>query len=230
MQTQSARCTPIEATGQGRGAYLARKRGVDLALGGLLLALASPLLLLIALAIRLDSQGPVLLRQTRVGRRGCLFTCYKFRTMVSNADPELHRRYMRAFIHNQVPASAALTGDAAAFKLVNDPRVTRVGRVLRRTSLDELPQLLNVLRGDMSLVGPRPALPYEVAEYEAWHCHRLEALPGLTGWWQVYGRSRVSFDEMVRMDLEYIAHQSLALDMKLIMLTVPVVLLRRGAR
>ncbi len=230
MQTQSVRPTSIESTSRGRGAYLACKRGVDTALAGLLLALASPLLLLIALGIRLDSPGPVLLRQTRVGRGGRAFTCYKFRTMVSNADPELHRRYMCSFIRNQAPAAPGDTADAAPFKLVNDPRVTRTGRILRSTSLDEMPQLLNVLRGDMSLVGPRPALPYEVEEYETWHRHRLDVLPGLTGWWQVYGRSRVSFDEMVRMDLEYIAHQSLALDIKLILLTVPVVVLRKGAR
>lgn len=192
--------------------------------------MTSPLLLLIALAIRLDSRGTVLLRQTRVGQHGRLFTCYKFRTMAQNADPELHRRYMRAFIHDCLPNRDEPTPSAAVFKLADDPRVTRVGRILRRTSLDELPQLLNVLRGDMSLVGPRPALPYEVEEYEAWHRARLGVAPGITGWWQVYGRSRVSFEQMVTMDLHYIARQSLALDIKLLLLTVPAVVLRKGAR
>lgn len=230
MHPQGVQQVAIESTAQDRAAYLVCKRAVDVALAGLLLVLASPLLLAIALAIKLDSGGPVLLRQTRIGRRGRRFTCYKFRTMVPNASPELHRQYMISFIHNRLPASGEEARDARVFKLVNDPRITRVGRILRSTSLDELPQLLNVLRGDMSLVGPRPALQYEVDEYEAWHRGRLDLLPGITGWWQVYGRSGVSFDQMVRMDLEYIARQSLALDIKLILLTVPVVLLRKGAR
>jgi exopolysaccharide biosynthesis polyprenyl glycosylphosphotransferase len=209
----------------GRGKYLICKRAVDVVVSAVGLLIAAPVLVLIAAAIRLDSAGPVVFRQTRVGRDGRLFTCLKFRTMVHNADPEVHRHYVQSLIRNHVSPREACAG----YKMRADPRVTGIGRWLRRTSFDELPQLFNVLRGEMSLVGPRPPLPYEVAEYQDWHTGRLAAAPGITGWWQVRGRSRVPFDEMVRMDLDYIARQSLWLDLKILLLTIPAVLSGSGA-
>lgn len=204
----------------------------------LLLLLLSPLLLLIALAIRLDSAGPALYIQERVGARwktenGRIFwgtntfRLYKFRSMFYNADPTIHQAYVKAFVTGQAKVTVA---DNPIFKLEGDPRITRVGRLLRRTSLDELPQLVNVLIGEMSLVGPRPVPTYEVAEYEKWHHARLLAQPGITGLWQVKGRGRVTFDEMVRMDIEYVHNQSIWLDLKLLWLTIPSVLSGRGAK
>jgi len=172
---------------------------------------------LIALAIKLDSPGPILFRQVRVGKGGRHFILYKFRSMVDGAEqqqPVLQEVYGRS---------------ALLFKLRDDPRVTRVGRFLRRTSLDELPQFFNVLKGEMSVVGPRPPVPAEVAEYQDWHLQRLMVTPGLTGLWQVNGRSDLSFDEMVRLDLYYAEHWSPWLDIKLMLRTVPVVLTGRGA-
>ena len=155
---------------------------------------------------------------------------YKFRTMCHSADPEIHRQYVQRFMQNQTPDGLSLDGpNPPIFKLAQDPRVTRVGRLLRRTSLDELPQLINVLKGEMSLIGPRPALPYEVQEYQAWHKARLAALPGITGWWQVKGRSRVPFDEMVRMDIYYVEHRSLRLDLRILLLTPWAVISGEGA-
>lgn len=174
-------------------------------------------MLLIALAIKLDSPGPVLFRQTRIGKGGKPFTLYKFRSMVDGAD-------------RQQEALRRATGRSALlFKLRDDPRVTRVGRFLRRTSLDELPQFFNVLKGEMSVVGPRPPVPEEVAEYQDWHLQRLLVTPGLTGLWQVNGRSDLTFDEMVRLDLYYVENWSPWLDLKVILRTVPVVLTGRGA-
>lgn len=215
----------------------AMKRVVDVSIASALLLLLSPLLLLIALAIRGDSRGPVLFVQPRVGARRrvdggrctwevCTFAVYKFRSMYHGADQALHRNYIKAFVAGQEASEVA----GSTFKLDHDPRVTRVGRVLRRTSLDELPQLLNVIEGTMSLVGPRPVPAYEVADYESWHYERLAALPGITGLWQVRGRGRVTFDEMMRMDIEYVRNQSLWLDLKLLALTLPAVFLGRGAR
>jgi exopolysaccharide biosynthesis polyprenyl glycosylphosphotransferase len=199
------------------GWNLALKRAMDVLISGVGLLLLSPLILLIALAIRLDSPGPVLFKQKRVGRGGKLFTLYKFRSMIENAE-EI-RPYLEAF--NEA--------DGPLFKIKDDPRQTRVGRLLRRTSLDELPQLYNVLRGEMSLVGPRPALPEEVAQYQDWHRKRLEVSPGLTGLWQVSGRSKLSFDEMVLLDLYYVENWSPALDLRIILKTIPLVLLGEGA-
>jgi lipopolysaccharide/colanic/teichoic acid biosynthesis glycosyltransferase len=186
--------------------------------------------LAIALCISLDSRGPVLFRQKRVGKGGHEFICYKFRTMYHDADPEIHRRYVQSLIRNQAPDG--YTGNektAPIYKLQKDPRITRVGAFLRRASLDELSQLFNVVKGEMSLVGPRPPLPYEVQEYQDWHLARLAVLPGITGLWQVRGRSKVTFDDMVRMDIEYIARQSLWLDMKILLLTIPAVFGGQGA-
>jgi exopolysaccharide biosynthesis polyprenyl glycosylphosphotransferase len=193
------------------------KRAMDIVIALTVLIAAAPVVLLIALAIKLDSPGPILFRQTRVGKGGRLFTLYKFRSMIHGAEvqqPVLQRAYGRS---------------ALLFKLRDDPRVTRVGRFLRRTSLDELPQFVNVLKGEMSVVGPRPPVPAEVAEYQDWHLQRLMVTPGLTGLWQVNGRSDLSFDEMVRLDLYYAEHWSPWLDIKLMLRTVPVVLTGRGA-
>jgi lipopolysaccharide/colanic/teichoic acid biosynthesis glycosyltransferase len=217
--------------------YPAAKRFVDVILAGLLLMLLFPLILLIAVLIKLDSPGPVFFTQERVGaKRQWLgrqaiwiirnFTMYKFRSMVQHADSSMHEEYIRDFVEGRVSPSPENGGK---FKLTNDPRVTRVGRFLRQFSLDELPQLINVLKGDMSLVGPRPVPPYEVACYGNEHHKRLAALPGITGFWQVKGRCQVSFEEMIRMDLEYIRKASMWFDLKILFLTIPAVLSRRGA-
>jgi lipopolysaccharide/colanic/teichoic acid biosynthesis glycosyltransferase len=176
-----------------------------------------PLLLVIALAIRLGSPGPIFFRQTRVGREGRLFTCYKFRSMRDGADE------LRAALHDLNEATGPI------FKMRDDPRLTRVGKIIRRLSFDELPQLYNVLLGDMSLVGPRPPMPSEVEAYQAWHRRRLEVSPGLTGLWQVSGRSNLTFDEMVMLDLFYAENWSLVRDFKILLRTVPVVLRGTGA-
>ena len=194
------------------------KRTFDLIFAALAIVLLSPLWLLIAILIKLDSKGPVFYTQERVGMDGRLFLLYKFRTMQANADAELHREYQRAFIAGR--AEANLGNEAKpTYKLLADPRITRVGKMLRRTSLDEVPQLLNVLSGDMSLVGPRPPIPYEVEAYELWHRKRLDMKPGLTGLWQVSGRNRLPFEEMVRLDLFYIENWSLLLDLNIILRT-----------
>ncbi len=194
------------------------KRAMDVVLASLALVLLAPLMALIALAIKVDSpNGPVLFRQVRVGKNGRHFYLYKFRSMIPEAE-------------TLKPRLADLNeADGPLFKIRNDPRLTRVGRVLRRFSLDELPQFFNVLRGDMSLVGPRPALPEEVAQYEPWHMKRLTVLPGITGLWQVSGRSDLSFDEMMLLDIYYVENWSLLLDMRILLLTVPKVILGEGA-
>ena len=193
------------------------KRGVDVIGALAMLTLGLPLLVLIALAIRLNSPGPVIFTQTRVGVGGKLFKIYKFRSMYEGAETELeHLRELNE-------------ADGPLFKIHDDPRLTQVGRFLRRTSLDELPQLLNVLRGEMSLVGPRPPIPPEVERYQEWHKRRLETRPGMTGLWQVSGRSLLSFDEMVLLDIYYIENWSLWLDFKILLRTVPQVLLGNGA-
>jgi exopolysaccharide biosynthesis polyprenyl glycosylphosphotransferase len=194
------------------------KRSFDIVFSSLAILLLLPLWLLIALLIKLDSKGPVFYTQERVGMDGRLFLLYKFRTMRAGADPELHREYQRAFIAGR--AEANLGDDhKPTYKLLADPRITRIGKLLRRTSLDEVPQLLNVLAGDMSVVGPRPPIPYEVEAYELWHRKRLDMKPGLTGLWQVSGRNRLPFEEMVRLDLFYIENWSLLLDLKIILRT-----------
>lgn len=200
-----------------QGWNVALKRGMDITFAAIMLSLAAPLMLLIALAIKLDSPGPVLFKQTRVGRGGRLFTLYKFRSMRLGAESEV----ARLSLQNEA--------DGPLFKIRNDPRVTRVGRILRKLSLDELPQLYNVLRGEMSLVGPRPALPAEVAQYEEWHRKRLEVAPGLTGLWQTSGRSDVTFDEMCLLDIYYAEQWTPMLDAAIVLKTVPAVLFGRGA-
>jgi exopolysaccharide biosynthesis polyprenyl glycosylphosphotransferase len=193
------------------------KRALDLMMVCTGLVLAAPLLLVIAIAVKLDSPGPVFYRQQRVGKNGQHFWMMKFRSMCVDADRRLEE------LRSQNEATGPL------FKMRKDPRITRVGGVLRRWSLDELPQLLNVLRGEMSLVGPRPPLPKEVEQYEDWQLGRLRAVPGLTGLWQVSGRSEVPFHDMVRLDLHYIRNWSLALDLEILLRTVPTVLTNRGA-
>ena len=203
------------------------KRSSDLIISALAIGLLLPLWLLVALLIKLDSKGAVFYTQERVGMDGRLFLLYKFRTMVADADAELHREYQRAFIAGRAEANLG-NEQKPTYKLLADPRITRVGKFLRKTSLDEVPQLLNVLLGDMSIVGPRPPIPYEVEAYELWHRKRLDMKPGLTGLWQVSGRNRLSFEEMVRLDLFYIENWSLLLDLQIILRTGFVMLGREG--
>ncbi len=193
------------------------KRSSDLMIASLALVLLSPLFGVIALAIKLDSPGPVIFRQTRVGRGRRTFTCFKFRTMVVDAEDKLEG------LRERNEASGPI------FKIKEDPRRTRVGRWLRRLSLDELPQIWNVLRGEMSLIGPRPPIPAEVEEYEPWHYQRLEVQPGITGLWQVSGRSDLTFDEMVLLDVYYIENWSPLMDLRILLKTIPTVLFGSGA-
>ena len=206
----------------------AAKRMLDI-VGSLgLLIVLSPVLALIAVLVKLTSSGPVFFRQDRVGASLKPFTMLKFRTMCVDADHELHRQFVTEFIN--AGADASPTADSGLFKIVNDPRVTFVGRLLRKSSLDELPQLWNVLRGDMSLVGPRPPLSYEVEQYKRWHYRRvLEAKPGITGLWQVAGRSQTNFDDMVRLDLQYVQNQSAWTDIKILLATPRAVISGKGA-
>ena len=206
------------------------KRVFDILIAAVLIVFLSPLWLLIALFIKLDSKGAILFRQERVGMDGRRFLCYKFRTMKSDADEELHREAYRKNIEGAAEANAGDEEKPVFGKVKDDPRVTRVGRFLRRTSLDELPQFLNVLIGDMSVVGARPPIPYEVEEYDLRHRKRLDMKPGITGLWQVSGRNRLPFEEMVELDLYYIANWSLRLDLKIILLTLPAILRGDGAR
>ena len=197
--------------------YLVGKRAFDLAVCVLLLPVVLPLLLLCALVIFLDSPtGPVHIAQTRTGKDGVRFRMVKFRTMVPNAEA-------------LKPALAHLNERPwPDFKITNDPRITRAGRILRQTSLDELPQLINVVKGEMSLVGPRPT-SFEPSTYSFWHTYRLEVTPGVTGLWQIKGRNETNFDERLRLDIEYIRRRSFVLDLKILLQTVPTVLRRSGA-
>jgi len=204
------------------------KRGIDI-LGSLaLLIILSPLLLAIAALVKLSSRGPVLFRQLRIGQMLKPFMMCKFRTMYANADHRIHHNYVSWFI--TASGKGQEQDKNKIFKLTNDPRITPIGHFLRKTSLDELPQLWNVLRGEMSLVGPRPPLWYEVQQYKPWHRHRvLEAKPGITGLWQVTGRSRTTFDEMVRLDLRYARGRSLWADIKILLATPAAVIRGKGA-
>lgn len=206
--------------------YLRAKRVLDITFT----LLVSPLLLLVglivAMCIKLDSRGPVFFRQKRVGQNGVEFEMLKFRSMYINSDQQAHREKIIKYMNGQKLNNE--TNSNLSYKDVNDPRITRVGRFIRKTSLDETLQFWNVLRGDMTLVGPRPPLPYEVEMYSSHEMLRLSGKPGLTGRWQVYGRSRVTFQEMIEMDVEYLENQSLWEDLKLIFLTVPVMIFARG--
>ncbi len=206
------------------------KRAIDVSLSVTVLMVLSPVFLTIAAAIKLSSPGPVLFRQKRIGLHGVPFTFLKFRSMHCANDSQIHREYIKQFINGDADSGRSEATGEVVYKITKDPRVTRVGRLLRRTSLDEFPQLLNVFRGDMSLVGPRPPIPYEVEDYDIWHRRRLfEVKPGLTGLWQVSGRSRLRFDDMVRLDLEYARAWSLGLDIKILLQTPRAVLSGNGA-
>jgi lipopolysaccharide/colanic/teichoic acid biosynthesis glycosyltransferase len=200
-------------------------RALDVAAAVLLLLLVVPLALLIALAIRLDSPGPVLFRQRRIGRNLKPFTVHKFRTMHHGVTHDKHREYVLSLIAGEEPDS----GDGPRFKLAADERVTRLGRLLRRTSLDELPQLWDVLRGEMSLVGPRPPIPYEVEHYPRHWFRRFAVKPGVTGLWQISGRSDVTLEEMIALDVKYVDRRSLWMNLWILLRTVPAVLNTRRA-
>jgi lipopolysaccharide/colanic/teichoic acid biosynthesis glycosyltransferase len=234
-----------------RREYQIAKRLMDIILCLLALLVALPLMVICAVAILLDSPGPVFFVQERVGKGGRPFRMYKFRTMQQCLDDSSHRAFMKAFVNGQiggsengdghngkgrcvsikvgVDASLGSNGNGNIYKPIQVSQVTRMGRILRKTSLDELPQILNVLKGDMSLVGPRPNVPWEVEEYRGWHHERLEVLPGITGLAQVRGRSTISFDSIVQYDVEYVENRSLALDLKILCWTALAVLFGDGA-
>jgi lipopolysaccharide/colanic/teichoic acid biosynthesis glycosyltransferase len=231
----------LRLVSEGKNIYYAAKRMIDFVFAFILLILFSPLLLLIAIAIFIYSPGPILFKQERVGARRHVhngrsywkrvnFQCYKFRTMKIDADPSIHQAYVKALIENDETQMTALQGaPTQPRKLVNDSRIIRPGKLLRKLSLDELPQFWNVLRGDMSLIGPRPAIPYEVEMYKPWHLRRLEAQPGITGLQQVTARCTTDFDQQVRLDIKYIENQSIWLDMKIIIKTPLAIISATGA-
>lgn len=219
----------LSTQASGKQPLLILKRSIDI-VGGLLLSLLClPFCVLIAIAIKATSRGPILFRQMRVGQHGKQFVFLKFRSMYADNDHSIHREYVTKLINNKTDAGGTLT-TSSVYKLTGDKRITPVGRFLRRTSLDELPQFLNVLQGDMSLVGPRPPIPYELAAYQTWHRRRLlEVKPGVTGLWQVTGRSTVDFDAMVRLDLKYATSWNPWLDIKILLRTPFAVIRGSGA-
>jgi lipopolysaccharide/colanic/teichoic acid biosynthesis glycosyltransferase len=230
--------TPVTATLQLEMARHISRKKVSLSIkrlidvtGGLIgLIFCLPVFLVIAVVIKLTSRGPVLYRQTRLGQYGKKFTFLKFRSMYANNDPRIHQEYVTRFIVGATGTEQVVDNHQKLYKLTTDPRITPIGRFLRNTSLDELPQLLNVLLGDMSIVGPRPPVTYEYEHYELWHKQRLLAVkPGITGLWQVHGRSRVKFDEMVRLDIRYARSWTLWLDIKILLQTPRAVLSGIGA-
>ncbi len=206
------------------------KRSMDIAGSLAVLIICCPLFALISLAIKLTSKGPILFKQERVGRYGSRFTFLKFRSMQCDNDARIHREYVKRFIAGEAHQAQVSHTQDAVYKIQSDPRITNVGKLLRKSSLDELPQFINVLKGDMSLVGPRPPIPYELEGYQIWHRRRvLESKPGITGLWQVNGRSRLKFDDMVRLDLRYAKTWSLWLDIKILLRTPRAVLFGVGA-
>jgi lipopolysaccharide/colanic/teichoic acid biosynthesis glycosyltransferase len=206
------------------------KRMIDLTGAMMGLIVLSPVFLAVTILIKMTSEGPALFRQARVGHHGMLFTFLKFRSMYVDNEAAPHKEYVSRFIKGKARQKQSADGKSSAYKIINDPRVTPLGRLLRKTSIDELPQLMNVLKGEMSLVGPRPPLPYECDCYEAWHLRRIaEVKPGITGLWQVCGRSKTSFDEMVRLDLQYAKAWSLLLDFKILLRTFHIVFSGDGA-
>jgi len=231
----------LRLVSEGSNIYYAVKRMMDFVIAFILLMFLSPLMLLVAVIIFIYSPGPIFFKQERVGARRqshggrstwkrVNFQCYKFRTMKIDADPSVHQAYVKALIENDEAQMAALQGaPTQPRKLVNDTRIIRPGKFLRKLSLDELPQLWNVLIGDMSLIGPRPAIPYEVEMYKPWHLRRLEAQPGITGLQQVIARCTTDFDQQVRFDIEYIDNQSLWLDIKIIIKTPLAIVSTTGA-
>ena len=206
------------------------KRCLDVALSAAALIFCLPLFLLIAVAVKLGSKGPVFFRQERLGQFRKPFKCLKFRSMCAENDPRIHQEFMKDLIAGSYKGAGEEGSGRPLYKMKDDPRITRVGRFLRRTSLDELPQFINVLRGEMSLVGPRPPLAYEYERYDTWHRRRvLEAKPGITGLWQVKGRSRVPFNDMVRLDIQYACHWSVWLDVAILLQTPRAVFMGDGA-
>ena len=222
MAVQSA---PVQTINTDQG-YLRAKRVLDVVLTLLILLPLGMIMVIVAILILLDSKGSIFFRQKRVGLNGAEFTMLKFRSMYEDSDDSIHRKAIERYMNGEILNSEA--GIDTPFKLGADPRITRVGRFIRKTSIDELPQFFNVLRGEMTLVGPRPPVPYEVASYTAREWLRLSRKPGLTGPWQVYARSRVSFQEMVEMDIVYLQQQSIWQDLKLILLTPGVMISGRG--
>ena len=215
----SPRCSNVQ------GLNFALKRTFDIAAAMALLIISAPVIALSAMAVWVFDGRPIFIRQTRVGIRGELFQLIKLRTMKISASDTVHREYARHWISNgHAAAGNGGNGVPLLFKLADDARVTNVGKILRRFSVDELPQLVNVVRGEMSLIGPRPALPYELELYQPWHRRRLDAVPGITGLWQVSGRNRLSFDEMVRLDVRYLEEWSLANDLRILVRTLPTLL------
>ena len=210
------------------GLNFAIKRAFDFTLASILLIISSPVLLLASLLILVDDGAPVFFRQLRIGAHGEPFEILKLRTMSMSSNDSVHRDFTAKWIRSGTEGSVSASSAGPLFKLTNDRRVTRVGRILRRFSIDELPQLINVARGQMSLIGPRPGLPYEIEMYQNWHRRRLEAMPGITGLWQVSGRNQLSFDEMVRLDVQYIEDWSLLGDLKILARTLPAMLRGSG--
>ncbi|MEO1289536.1 MAG: sugar transferase [Chloroflexota bacterium] len=218
------------------------KRALDVMIATTALIIFSPIMLITAIIVRLDSKGSSLFKQERIGARRddngewqvSPFTMYKFRSMRQDASDDIHRQYVKSFIQDDADTMELLQNgeksDDSQYKLVNDTRVTKVGKFIRKTSIDELPQLFNVLKGDMSIVGPRPALKYEVDLYKDWQKERLHALPGITGLWQVTARSSVKFDVMVDLDIEYVHHRSILLDLWIIIMTPKAILSGKGAK
>lgn len=228
--TNSALYPDLASHDKGRRSVLIVKRAVDITGSTAMLMLLAPVFAVIALAIKLTSRGPVFYRQQRVGRYGQTFTFLKFRSMFVNNDCNVHKEFVTQLIASNPGEEKRSENGKGVFKLTNDKRITRVGGLLRRTSLDELPQFINVLKGEMSLVGPRPPIPYELAAYQTWHRQRLLAVkPGITGLWQVTGRSRVRFDEMVRLDLRYASTWTPWLDLKILLRTPGAVIRGSGA-
>lgn len=234
--------TPANEMGSSKSssfaAYLAIRRLLDIVASAIALVIALPLFLVLAIAIKLDSAGPVIYKQKRV--RGSqdpeephperhVFDFYKFRSMYTDSDARIHRRFVTDYINGNAPKTNNGNKKKPLYKMTRDPRITRVGRWIRRTSLDELPQLVNVLKGNMSLVGPRPALPYEVEQYSQWHKQRLIPKAGLTGLWQVSGRTSLTFEQMIELDIEYTQRRSLWLDIKILLKTLPAIISGVGA-
>jgi exopolysaccharide biosynthesis polyprenyl glycosylphosphotransferase len=206
------------------------KRSLDISGSLAALLVGAPVFLAVAAAVKLTSSGPVFFKQERVGQHGRKFSFLKFRSMYVNNDQEIHKKYVQSLIEGNAASGNGTGCQTAVFKLTNDPRITSVGRFLRKASLDEIPQFLNVLMGDMSLVGPRPPIPYEVESYDIWHRRRLLAVkPGITGLWQVSGRSRTTFDEMVRLDLQYARSWSVFMDLEILLRTPRAVVSGDGA-
>jgi len=224
----SSQSLPLEPTESTLVAsrYLPLKRVLDVLVSAACLVLFSPLMLALAIGIRIASPGPILYRQQRIGKGGKPFAMLKFRSMQIGNNPDLHREYVQKLIKENIHPQAL---GKSSLKIVGDPRITGMGKYLRKFSLDELPQFLNVLRGEMSIVGPRPSLPYEYEIYEEWHKQRLFVLPGITGYWQVMAHNTVTFDAMVRIDLSYMKSMNFWLDLKIMLLT-PVEMIRgKGA-